>query len=122
MSRILLAEDEEAVRDFVGRALQSKGYEVTAVVDGSEALRAMCRDEFDLLLSDIVMPEIDGISLALRVGKENPGMPIILMTGYADQQKRAHNLEALVHAVIAKPFGLDEISQAVQSALSEEEA
>lgn len=116
--RILVAEDEEAVREFVVRALQSQGYEVTAVVDGSEALRELRKDEFDVLVSDIVMPEIDGISLALMAGKESPDMPIVLMTGYADQQKRAHNLEALVHVVIAKPFGLNEIADAVRGALS----
>ena len=122
MARILLAEDEDAVREFVLRALETQGHEVTAVADGSEALRALRGDEFDLLVSDIVMPEIDGISLALMVGKEAPGLPIILMTGYADQQKRAHNLEALVHAVIAKPFGVADISDAVTGALGEARA
>ena len=65
--RVLVAEDEEAVREFVVRALQSQGYEVTAVGDGSEALRELRKDEFDVLVSDIVMPEIDGISLAVLV-------------------------------------------------------
>ncbi len=69
MARILIAEDEEAVRQFVERALTHYGHEVVSVSDGSEALALLETTEnpFDLLLTDIVMPIMDGIALALRV-------------------------------------------------------
>ena len=59
-----------------------------------------------MLLNDIVMPELDGIALALKVSRDWPDMPIVLITGYAEERQRAHNLEALVHSVVSKPFVL----------------
>jgi DNA-binding response OmpR family regulator len=61
------------------------------------------------LLTDIVMPNLDGIALALKVAKEHPSMPVLLMTGYAAERQRAHNLDVLIHDVITKPFTLREI-------------
>jgi CheY-like chemotaxis protein len=117
MAKILVAEDEAAVREFLSRGLAASGHEVTAVADGSLALDALEIDAFDLLISDIMMPELDGLSLALKVSKEWPGLPIVLMTGFADQQARARNLHALVHAVIAKPFSLEALNRVVGAAL-----
>jgi CheY-like chemotaxis protein len=118
MARILVAEDDEAVREFVRRALGYSGHEVTTVDDGSQALEALERQRFDLLITDIVMPGLDGIALALKVSKEQPKLPILLMTGYAAERQRAHNLEALIHRVISKPFSLKEISEAAADALT----
>ncbi len=75
MAAILLAEDDNAVREFVTRALEHDGHDVTAVEDGSLALEALAGQSFDMLLSDIVMPELDGIALALKVSKDYPGLP-----------------------------------------------
>ncbi len=113
MAAILLAEDDNAVREFVTRALERDGHEVTAVEDGSLALEALADRGFDMLLSDIVMPELDGIALALKVTKDYPGLPVLLMTGYAAERQRAHNLDVLIHEVVAKPFTLPEICAAV---------
>ncbi len=120
MARILLAEDEEALRAFIVRALVQDGHEVVAVADGAEALDAMAREtaEFDLLLTDIRMPIMDGIALALAAARDRPDLIILLMTGYADQRERAHGLDALIHDVIAKPFSLAEIKAAVTEALT----
>ncbi len=118
MARILLAEDEAAVREFVVRALGHKGHAVKAVPDGFAALAALAAQSFDLLLCDIVMPGLDGIGLALKAGKDYPALRILLMTGYSAERQRAHNLAALAHRVIAKPFTLDEICAAVDDALS----
>ncbi|MQA66299.1 MAG: response regulator [Alphaproteobacteria bacterium] len=117
MARILVAEDERAVREFVRRALAHRGHEVTLVEDGLEALGALTEDEFDLLLTDIVMPGMDGISLALKVAREKPDVRILLMSGYAAERQRAHNLDELVHRVISKPFTLHDICTAVDDAL-----
>src|ERR1700693_1163090 len=119
MARILIAEDEDALRGFVARALGQDGHEVFAVPDGAEALDALTRHggRFDLLLADIKMPLMDGIALALAAARDYPATTILLMTGYADQRERAHGLDALIHDVIAKPFTLAEIRTAVNDAL-----
>jgi CheY-like chemotaxis protein len=119
MARILLAEDEEALRAFITRALAQDGHEVIAAADGGEALDALTREQgrFDLLLTDIRMPVMDGIALALAAARDHPELTILLMTGYADQRERAHGLDALIHDVIAKPFSLTDIRKAVAEAL-----
>jgi CheY-like chemotaxis protein len=118
MAKILVAEDDEPIREFVRRALCYKGHEVVTVDDGSRALEALEMQPFDLLITDIVMPGLDGIALALKVSKEQPDLRILLMTGYAAERQRAHNLDALIHQVISKPFTLKEISEAATDALA----
>ena len=119
MATILLAEDDDSVGAFVTRALAQQGHEVTRVADGLAALHALAARSFDLLLTDIVMPELDGIALALKASKDYPAMKILLMTGYAAERQRAHNLEALVHRVVMKPFTLDDIQKAVSELLAQ---
>ena len=121
MARILVAEDTEAVRLFVVRALQLQGHEVDAAGDGARALEKLAAADYDLLLTDIVMPVMDGIALALKVGRDHPGTRILMMTGYAEAKRRAYNMESLIHDVISKPFTADEIVDAVARALAAEE-
>ena len=118
MARILIAEDEKAVRTFLIRTLESRCHEVKALADGVQALQTLQINSFDMLLSDIVMPEFDGIALALKVSRDWPDMPIFLITGYAEERQRAHNLEALVHSVVSKPFDLEKICGVVDEALA----
>jgi two-component system, cell cycle response regulator CpdR len=120
MARILLAEDDDNVREFVARALGFAGHEVTQCEDGGLAAEAMqaATGQFDLLLSDIKMPVMDGIALALAVGAAWPEVTIMLMTGFADQRERAHGLEALVYDVIPKPFSLAQLMSKVEDALA----
>jgi CheY-like chemotaxis protein len=115
MARVLIAEDDEPVRGFVRRALELDGHHVVAEEDGAAALDRLVADNgaYDLLLSDIRMPLMDGIALALAAGRNFPDLPILLMTGYADQRERAHDLEAIIEDVVTKPFSLAEIRQAV---------
>jgi two-component system cell cycle response regulator CpdR len=117
MAKILVAEDEGAVSAFVVRALTHAGHDVTAVPDGLSAVARLAVERFDLLLTDIVMPGLDGIALALKASKDHPDMPILMMTGFAAERQRAHNLESLIQRVISKPFSLDEICAAVDDAL-----
>jgi two-component system, cell cycle response regulator CpdR len=70
-----------------------------------------------LLRTDIRMPVMDGIALALAAARDHPALPILLMTGYADQRERAHGLDALIHDVITKPFSLATMRTAVNAAL-----
>lgn len=115
MARILIAEDDEPVRGFVKRAMEMDGHAVMAEADGAAALERLESEggAFDLLLSDIRMPLMDGIALALAAGRSYPALPILLMTGFADQRERAHDLEAIIEDVITKPFSLAEIRAAV---------
>jgi CheY-like chemotaxis protein len=119
MARILIAEDEQAVRALVARALMEDGHQVTATADGAEALDTLQREDgrFDLVLTDIKMPVMDGLALALAAARDFPALPIVLMTGYADQRERASGLDALIREVVAKPFTLAQIRAAVVAAL-----
>lgn len=119
MASILIAEDDKAVREFVSRALQQDGHEILAVGDGQQALTALGTRPFDMLLADIVMPQMDGIALALKAAKDYPDLPILLMTGYAAERQRAHNLDALIYDVITKPFTLKDIRATVRRVLSD---
>ena len=107
-------------RMLVSRALTEDGHEVVAADDGAQALDVLQREggRFDLLLADIQMPVMDGIALALAAARDFPELPILLMTGYADQRERASGLEALICDVIAKPFTVAEIKFAVATALA----
>ncbi len=117
MSRILVVDDEPDLRSFIERALTTMGHEVTATFDGYAALSALRDQPFDLLLTDIAMPGIDGITLSLQAGKEYPNMKILLMTGYAHERQRAHNLDELIHEVMTKPFDMDTLQSRVDAIL-----
>jgi two-component system, cell cycle response regulator CpdR len=118
VARILVAEDEVAVSAFISRGLEHHGHAVKTVPDGLAAVAALAAERFDLLLTDIVMPGLDGIALALKASKDYPAMKILLMTGYSAERQRAHNLAALVHRVLPKPFTLDELVAAVKEELA----
>lgn len=119
MARILVAEDDPSVRAFVVSALSMKGHEVVAEEDGGLAAETIDAESgrFDLLLTDIKMPVMDGIALALHVGARYPEVTILMMTGFADQRERAHGLDALIYDVIAKPFTLADLLAKVDDAL-----
>jgi len=120
MARILIAEDEDALCALCARALAAQGHEVTTASDGSLALDMLEREggRFDLLLTDIRMPIMDGIALALTAARDFPDLVILLMTGYADQRERASGLDAIVRDVIAKPFTVATLRDAVGAALA----
>jgi len=107
------------MRDFVRRALEMDGHDVTTVHDGGEALERLKSPlhKYDLLLADIRMPVIDGVTLALEMAREHPKLPIILMTGYAQQRDCASGLDAAVKGVIQKPFTLEQIRTEVRGVL-----
>jgi two-component system, cell cycle response regulator CpdR len=120
MSRVLIADDEESMRLLVARAIAMDGHEIVTAEDGAEALDIITREDgaFDLLLTDIKMPVMDGIALALAVARDYPRLTILLMTGFADQRERASGLDAIVHDVVTKPFAVADIRTAVADALA----
>lgn len=117
-ARILVAEDNASVREFISRALTSAGYQVASVSDGQEALVLLGREHFHTLVTDIVMPQMDGIALATKAVRMYPDLRVVMISGYAQERLRAHNLDTLAHSIIAKPFSLEEICDAVKSTLS----
>ena len=108
MIRILLAEDEEAMRTYLSRALENAGYEVSAVDRGTAAVPLLEREHFDLLLSDIVMPEMDGIELAQRCAEISPETKVMFITGFAAVTLKASQ-EAPQAKVLSKPFHLKDL-------------
>ncbi|RWX74392.1 response regulator [Neorhizobium lilium] len=118
MARILITEDEAALRMFVARALRLDGHETHEAGDGAEGLEKLDEGAFDLLLSDIRMPVMDGIELVHQAAAKFPDLKILLMTGYAEQRERADDLSAKIIDVVQKPFALPEIRKAVAMALA----
>ncbi len=108
MIRILLAEDEEAMRSYLARALENAGYQVVAVDRGTEALPYLENEHFDLLLSDIVMPEMDGIELAQRCAEVSPETKVMFITGFAAVTLKASR-EAPQAKILSKPFHLKDL-------------
>lgn len=120
MPRVLIADDEESMRLLVARAIAMDGHDIVTAEDGAEALDILASKggAFDLLLTDIKMPIMDGIALALAAARDYPDLTILLMTGFADQRERASGLDAIVHDVITKPFAVADIRTAVADALA----
>ena len=120
MARVLIADDEASMRSLVARAIAMDGHDTVTAEDGAEALEILSRDAgtFDLLLTDIQMPVMDGIALALTVARDFPDLTILLMTGFADQRERASGLNAIVYDVVTKPFSVADIRTAVADALA----
>jgi two-component system cell cycle response regulator CpdR len=120
MIRILLAEDDQAMRTYLARALQNAGYDVSAVDRGTEALALLRAESFDLLLSDIVMPEMDGIELAQRCNEVSPETKVMFITGFAAVTLRASR-EAPQARVLSKPFHLRDLVLEVQRVFGQAE-
>ncbi len=106
--RILLAEDEEAMRTYLARALEKAGYEVVSVDRGTAAVPLLEAEHFDLLLSDIVMPEMDGIELAQRCNEVSPATKVMFITGFAAVTLKASR-EQPTAKVLSKPFHLRDL-------------
>jgi two-component system, cell cycle response regulator CpdR len=120
MARILLVDDEEPVRGFLKRGLEMDGHAVVTAIDGADALDRLSEEQgrFDLMLTDVRMPIMDGIALCLTAKRDDPDLVILLMTGFADQREQARGLDAIVSDVLIKPFTLADLKQAVCRALA----
>ena len=121
MANLLIVEDDESVRTLAARALQSAGHQTTLAADGAEGLAKMdeAGGRFDLVISDIRMPGMDGIEMARAAAARFPRLRILLVTGYADQRERAAELSGTVIGVLPKPFTLAQIRERVASALAD---
>ncbi len=121
MTRILLAEDEQAMREYLTRALEKSGYEVAAVDRGTDAVPLLENEHFDLLLTDIVMPEMDGIELARHCSKVSPQTQVMFITGFSGVVLRAG--QSMPNAkVLSKPFHLKDLVLEVERMFTKESA
>src|SRR5262245_24846507 len=114
MASILLAEDDDSLRRFLSAALERAGHQVQSFGDGAEAFACLQNAEFDLLLSDIVMPGLDGIELAKRAALKYPGLKIMFITGFAAVALHPAAQAPKQAKVLSKPFHLREIVQEVE--------
>lgn len=118
MAKILLAEDDSSMRGFLAVALKRAGHEVLDFPDGDEALVALEREVFDLLLTDIVMPGLDGIELARRGAELDPAMKIIFITGFAAVALSGHAPAPAGAKVLSKPFHLKDLVNEVERVMA----
>ena len=120
MARILLADDDKPTRDLVKRALESDGHVVDIAQDGSEALDSLTSgaSPADVLVTDVNMPGLDGISLAKRAETLVPGIRVLMMSGFAEELERAKAAAGSRIAVLSKPFSLDHVRAAVRDLLA----
>ncbi|HEY0223314.1 MAG TPA: response regulator [Pseudolabrys sp.] len=118
MIRILLAEDDDSMRVYLSRALERSGYEVVAVDRGTSALPLISQERFDLLLTDIVMPEMDGIELARRAAELDPDIKIMFITGFAAVALNADSTAPKHAKVLSKPIHLRDLVNEVHKMLA----
>ncbi|SIT53273.1 Response regulator receiver protein [Mesorhizobium prunaredense] len=120
MAKLLIVEDDESVRTLAARALERAGHMIDIAADGAQGLVLIraARGGYDLVVSDIRMPGMDGIQMAKAAASLFPAMKILLMTGYADQRERAEELNGVIVDVVQKPFTLAEIRARVEQALA----
>ena len=118
MARILLAEDDTSMREYLQRALQRVGYEVSAVGCGTEAMPLLETERFDLLLTDIVMPEMDGIELAQKASAIDPAIHVMFITGFAAVALNPDTAAPKAAKVLSKPVHLRELVSEVGKMLA----
>jgi two-component system, cell cycle response regulator CpdR len=118
VQRILLAEDDEDMRRFLVRALTKAGYDVVAFGNGLEAYERLKEEPFTLLLTDIVMPEMDGIELARRASELDPDLKIMFITGFAAVALNPDNHAPKDAKILSKPFHLRDLVDEVERLLA----
>jgi len=118
-AHILLVDDEDMIIEFARMVLEEAGYRISAALDGHGALEMFSSrpDEFDLLVTDMAMPKMDGLELVRRCLAIRPGLPVILCSGYGDQLSRDQARESGVRIYLGKPVLGDDLRRAVSEAL-----
>ena len=115
--RILVIEDEARILSFVSRALEAEGYTVAAAPDGREGLRLALTGSCDLVVLDLLIPAIDGLSVLRRLSHERPQLPVLILSARSDLQTKLRSFDLGAIDYIAKPFALDELLARVRAQL-----
>jgi DNA-binding response OmpR family regulator len=121
-SKILVVDDERYVRDLLVKILTRQGHEVRGVADGETALRVLSEQDWDVVLTDVVMPGIDGFDLLRRIKGGTPGVKVIVLTGFARRQSISDFLLYGADEYLAKPFQVHELMAAVGRVLASRDA
>jgi two-component system cell cycle response regulator CpdR len=117
MARILVAEDDGSMRSFLAGALRRAGHVVEPAADGFEALTLLARNEFDVLLADVVMPGMDGVELARRAAKDQPKIKVMFITGFAAVALRGRSGMPGDPKILSKPFHLKDLVSQIDQLL-----
>ena len=116
-ARILVVDDNPSVREFIVRGLRSHGFEAEEAKDGRDALDLLATSSYHILISDVVMPHVDGVALATRARALYPPLKIIVLSGYARERDRVQNMASVADTLLAKPFALNDLVGAVERVL-----
>jgi len=116
---VLVVDDEQPVRDLLARALTAAGYHVDVAADGPSALEQLGREDYDLLITDLQMPGMDGLSLIREARLGAPDLPVIIITGYSSEASAIEAINLGVAGYVTKPFRLPRILAATARALGE---
>jgi two-component system KDP operon response regulator KdpE len=108
MSRVLVADDEPAIRKVVRDALEREGHRVETAIDGQEALERFAEGEYDLLVTDLAMPRVDGIELVKEIRRKSP-LPILVLTVRGEEREKVRLLDEGADDYVTKPFGVGEL-------------
>jgi len=119
MAKILVADDELSMRQFLEILLKKEGHEVFCAADGQEALSRFQVEHYDLLISDIKMPKVGGLDLLRKVKEQRPNLAVIMITAYASPEDAIAAMKAGAYDYLTKPFKLEEIKSVIQNALEQ---
>ncbi|MBI5212743.1 MAG: response regulator [Nitrospirae bacterium] len=119
--KILIVDDEATTRDLISSVLSSKGHRCETAVDGAQALDRALAETFDAVITDIVMPEMDGITLTREVLKINPSLPVMVITGFSDEHYYEDSVNAGASDFINKPFSVAELLARFQKMMRDHE-
>lgn len=117
MSKILVVDDSKAIRDLLSNVLSFMGYHTAVASNGNEGLHLFLTNSFDLVLTDVQMPGMDGWSLALHVKDKSPDTPVVLVTGEEKKGIMEKLKGSSADSVLFKPFGLEDIQETIQKML-----
>ncbi|HBB67709.1 MAG: hypothetical protein A2X28_10135 [Elusimicrobia bacterium GWA2_56_46] len=112
---ILLVDDEQGYRDLLYMELSDRGYAVLTAEGGAEALEILKREEVDLIITDMKMPKMDGLDVLIAGRQLRPGIPVVLMTGYAVEERVQEALARKASVCLRKPFQIEELETALQT-------
>ena len=119
--RVLVVDDEESIRELLTKTLALAEYETQAVSDGRAGLELLRREHWDLLIADLRMPEMDGLSLIREARRLHPQLPVIIVTGYSSESSAIQAVNLGVVGYLVKPFRIPQILSAVAKALGEQD-
>ena len=119
MNKILIVDDSKDIRDILSKVLSLMGFEAAVASNGNEALNLFLTNSFDLVLTDLEMPDLDGWTLALHIKDKSPNTPVVLITGSEKEAVMERLKGSCIDSILFKPFMLEDIEKTVQIMLDE---